>query len=247
MRSIPLVLLLAPCLLAGVQVRIEAVTRQTPALLASLTPEQRALLEKLNHADIEHLAKLRALVVPESWSQDEMAYSPLPETWPTARTSPKALVIDLAAQVFGAYENGKLVRWGPVSTGTGVSRTMPGLYHLNWRSRSRRSTVNPEWLMTWYYNFSSVDGNAMHAYSMPGFPASHGCIRLLERDAQWVYDWGEGWTLDEKSRLVTEGTPLLITGEYRYGAPPPWRTPAWWTQVIELPAMPAMADRLQGK
>jgi len=35
-------------------------------------------------------------------------------------------------------------------------------------------------------------GHSFHQYELPGHPASHGCIRLLERDATWIYDWGKG-------------------------------------------------------
>jgi hypothetical protein len=77
--------------------------------------------------------------------------------------------------------------------------------------------------MKWYYNFHNKRGLALHELELPGRPASHACVRLLARDARWIYDWGEGWTLDEPGWSVLEpGTPLWILGTYDFSAPPPW-------------------------
>jgi hypothetical protein len=123
----------------------------------------------------------------------------------------------------GAYEQGRLVRWGPVSTGRRETRTPSGAFHLTWRSKGRNSTDNAAWFLPWYFNFHNERGISFHQFDLPGYPASHACVRLLERDATWLYGWGDQWTLDEaKRRVVTPGTPVLIIGEYDYGSPPPW-------------------------
>jgi hypothetical protein len=89
--------------------------------------------------------------------------------------------------------------------------------------------------MRWYFNFGSREGLAFHQYSLPGSPASHGCIRLLERDAQWLFGWGQGWTLSAEGRIVNPGTPVLILGEYDFAAPPPWRSLTWLEHTVVLP------------
>jgi hypothetical protein len=77
--------------------------------------------------------------------------------------------------------------------------------------------------MQWYFNFANRRGLSFHAYALPGRPASHACLRLLERDARWLYNWGEQWRLDPRAHTVTEtGTPLRIDGAYDFAAPPPW-------------------------
>lgn len=195
-------------------------------LTARFEPEQLGLLEKLNRTDRERLPRLDSMVVPSQWDGDELVYSPLPPQVVDLVEHPKALVVHQPLQVFGAYEEGVLVRWGPVSTGREDRPTPSGLFHLNWRSRGRHSTVNPEWFLPWYYNFQNERGLSFHEYELPGEPASHACVRLLERDARWIYQWGEGWTLDERGWDVLEtGTPVWILGEYDYDSPPPWRDP----------------------
>jgi hypothetical protein len=72
-----------------------------------------------------------------------------------------------------------------------------------------------------------------------GTPASHGCVRVLRRDAQWLFEWGESWTLDTTgTRIVRPGTPVFVVGQYDFDAPPPWRSPAWLAQAVEMPPLP---------
>ena len=209
------------------------------ALEGRFSDREIGVLEKLNRADREHLRQLPILVIPEQWPDDERTLSPFPRRYDGAAALPTALVVDVPAQAFGAYQFGTLVRWGPLSSGTVENATPPGLYHLNWRAAGRASTVNPEWFLRWYFNFANESGRAFHLYDLPGQPASHGCIRLLERDAQWLFGWGREWRLDARGITTLEaGTPVLIVGAFEFGAPPPWRSLTWLRQPIELPESP---------
>ncbi len=190
----------------------------------------------LNRADVAHLGRLPVLVIPEQWLDDELQYSPLPLSCAWANEHPKALVVHQPSQVFGGYESGRLVRWGPVSSGREAHPTPSGLFHLNWRSPGRHSTVDPDWYLPWYFNFHNDRGIAFHQFTLPGRPASHACVRLLERDAQWLYEWGEGWVLDERGWTVLDpGTPVFILQQYDFGAPPSWRSLEWLARGVELP------------
>lgn len=207
--------------------------------LARLDPAQIGILEKLNRADRTRLARLPLLVVPGRWDLDELEYGPLPRRHEPLRSQPKVLIAHLPSQVFGAYEYGELVRWGPISSGRKADPTPPGHFHLNWRSPGRTSTLNPEWFMRWYFNFDSRDGRAFHAYGLPGLPASHACVRMLERDARWLYGWGEEWTLGTNAWTVErQGTPVVVLGSYDFDAEPPWRSQSWLERGIELPPDP---------
>jgi len=207
---------------SGVSYRVEP----TPADLRShFSAAQIELLEKLNRADRDHLARQDYLVVPDRWDADELDYGPLPRAVAELAPHPKALLVHLPSQVFGGYEHGRLVRWGPVSSGRREHPTPSGEFNLNWRSRGRHSTVDPTWYMEWYFNFHNERGLALHQYALPGRPASHACIRLLERDARWLYRWGDGWELDERGwEARRSGTPLWIVGQFDFDAPQPWLT-----------------------
>jgi lipoprotein-anchoring transpeptidase ErfK/SrfK len=200
----------------------------TAAELAKLfTPSQIEILEMLNRRDRAHLTRADpptpGLIVPDTWSEDPLAYSPFPREWPAAAASPKAIVVDQPFQAFAAYESGRLVRWGPVSSGRKETPTPDGTFTLTWRARSRRSTDNEDWLLEWYFNFVNERGVSFHLFDLPGYPASHACVRMLLRDAQWLYGWGEQWRLEPGGRKVaTPGTPVVILGTYPFGTPPAW-------------------------
>ena len=114
------------------------------------------------------------------------------------------------------------MRWGPTSTGKAATPTDSGLFFTNWKSRTTISTDDPSWILDWYVNFIALKGIAFHQYELPGKPASHGCVRLLEVDARWVYDWARQWTPGRGSRVKEYGTPVLVFGDYEYGRTAPW-------------------------
>jgi hypothetical protein len=179
------------------------------------------------------------MVMPADPPDGELEYSPLPISYSWALSFRKALVVDQPSQVFGAYEHGQLVRWGPVSSGCRRAPTPSGLFHCNWRSPARTSTLMAKLNMQWYFNFSNEKGFAFHQFDLPGLPASHGCVRLLARDAQWLYSWSDGWVLDDEERKVLrEGTPVLILGKFDFASPPPWRQIGWLSMGVDLPAEP---------
>jgi hypothetical protein len=220
---------------------VESTDRGETDLHQRFSAAQLDILEKLNRADRDHLGRLRELIVPDRWLLDELAYSVMPARYAWSASYPRMLLVYVPGQMFGAYAFGALVRWGPVSSGRRGSPTAAGLFHLNWRSVGHTSTIDPDWFMPWYFNFENRQGLSFHQYSLPGQPASHGCVRLLERDARWLFEWGEEWTLDAGgTRVLTPGTPVFIIGRYDFTAPPPWRSPEWLAQPIELPQLPVV-------
>jgi lipoprotein-anchoring transpeptidase ErfK/SrfK len=175
---------------------------------------------KINRIDERH-ARGRALMVPDSIA-GELSYSPLPESLPNLRSIPKFVLVSRRVQAFGAYENGRLVRWGPTSTGKEATPTDSGLFFTNWKSRRAISTEDPSWILDWYVNFIALKGVAFHEYDLPGRPASHGCVRLLEIDARWVFQWADQWVPGRGQTVREYGTPVLVMGDYDYHAPAPW-------------------------
>jgi hypothetical protein len=190
--------------------------------LSRFSVKQRNLLQKLNRADAAHLGGTKRLIVPSRWNLDELEYSPLPESIEELSEVPQAVVVDLPAQAFGGYEFGILVRWGPVSSGGPGRSTPAGHYHLNWNSRLRVSSVDDSWIMPWYFNFDSTAGYGFHEYSLPGRPASHGCIRMLECDAKWLFHWGR------------PGTTVIVRGRYDFTGPRRWMQPAWCSHGVTI-------------
>jgi hypothetical protein len=220
---------------------IEPLPKSDAALRERFTSAQIDILEKLNRRDRERLIRddppVPGIVVPTVWETDELAYSPLPIEWPASASHAKYLIVHQPMQVFGAYEFGRLVRWGPVSSGRKETPTPSGSFNLTWRSRKRTSTDNQAWILEWYFNFINSRGISFHQFDLPGYAASHACVRLLQRDAQWIYEWGDQWKLSADRRSVeVPGTPVLIIGAFGHGETPPWTSVASLALPLALPA-----------
>jgi hypothetical protein len=188
---------------------------------------------KINRLDLRHIRKGDSLIVALA-PADSLRFSPFPLQADAASALPKLLLVSVRVQAFAAYESGRLKRWGPTSTGREETPTPPRLYHTNWKDKERVSTFNDEWQLTWYVNLDNFLGISLHQYELPGRPASHSCVRLLEEDARWLYGWSEQWKLTPDGvGVVEEGTPVVIFGEYAYGKRPQWK---------RLPEDPAAAS-----
>lgn len=175
----------------------------------------------LNRIDLDHLRDGSTLVVPEDPSSTR-EISPFPPAL-GLDAPPRLLLVSKRVQAFAAYEAGTLVRWGAASTGRRETPTPDGLFATNWRAKLRRSSDNPAWLLPWYVNFINASGVSFHQFALPGYPASHACVRLLEADAQWIYAWAETWVLADRGRRIeVYGTPVLVFGEYDFDKPGPW-------------------------
>lgn len=205
-----------------------------PAALAALADSLGAagmhLVLRVNRLDLAHVRKGDSLIVPglidagDTLAADSLACSPFPPALAAADSVPKLLLIANRVQAFAGYEYGQLVRWGPTSTGRRDMPTPVGLYHVNWQDKERTSTFNDEWLLRWCSNLDNVLGTSIHEYALPGRPASHSCVRLLEADARWFYHWAEQWQLSADGReVLVPGTPVVVFGEYAFGQRPPWK------------------------
>jgi lipoprotein-anchoring transpeptidase ErfK/SrfK len=191
-------------------------------LKSEIGEEKMAVVLKLNRLDSQHLRAGATILIPEQ--VDELInYSPFPHRLEAVSEIPKLILVSLRVQAFGAYEYGNLVRWGPTSTGKKASPTPAGRYHTNWKSKATRSSINNEWLLPWYFNLDNRRGIAFHQYDLPGYPASHGCVRLLEEDAAWIYGWADQWKLSADRRVEAQGTPVIVFGKYDYGKQSPWK------------------------
>lgn len=187
------------------------------------SPEQQHLIFALNRVDARRLNKGDVLIVPDTLTGDLIDYSPFPRNLEILDSIPQTVLISQRVQGIALYEHSKLVRWGPVSSGKRSTPTPNGLHYGNFKARKKISTINPDWLMPYYFNFMNFEGVGVHEYSMPGFPASHACVRLRKEDAMYVYDWAEQWKLsDDANTILQNGTPFMVFGKYDFEKPVPW-------------------------
>lgn len=188
--------------------------------------ERIKIVELANRVRMSYIGERSQFVIPSFFYPDYRSYSPYPFHYPEAASLPKLFIIDKYTQTFGAYEYGKLIHWGLVSSGKSNRSTPPGRYNFNWKTYYKLSNAAPEgveWHLFWVYNFYAKIGLHVHQYSLPiGAPASHGCVRIARPDAQWNYRWANGWVRD-KGKLLRNGTPVIVIN----GNPPNNRAFQW--------------------
>lgn len=183
--------------------------------------EEQNIILSLSRLDARHISK-DTLVIPDTFAPDLRSYAPFPFYVPVLKVVHKMVVFSYPAQAFAAYEQGRLVRWGPTSLGKKSTPTPTGLFFANWKARETISTVSDEWKLKWNFNIWNKGGVGWHEYAMPGYPASHSCLRLLEPDAKFLYDFAHMWILKNNETLLAQGTPVLVYGEYPWGMGRPW-------------------------
>ncbi|QED39080.1 L,D-transpeptidase family protein [Antarcticibacterium arcticum] len=184
--------------------------------------EERNIL-LLNRIEKNRIKAGTRLVIPDTLFEDFLKYSPFPQEMPYLDSIPKTLLIAQRIQAFALYEKGRLIHWGPVSSGKQSTPTPNGLNYANFKSKRKVSTVDPDWIMPYYFNFMNFYGVGVHQYLLPGYPASHACVRLDMEDAKFIFDWAVPWKLDSRGRyLIKNGTPFMVFGEYNFNAQVPW-------------------------
>lgn len=181
-----------------------------------------AIYAALNRLDAVHFRPSKEYIVPDVYHADLLKYSPFPIQVNSLHNIDKCIFISYALQAFAAYEYGQLIRWGPASLGKKSTPTPTGLFHCNWKSKKTISTIDPEWIMEWYINLENKLGVSMHQYDLPGYPASHACVRLLKQDAVFLYRWTNSWELTDDWTIKQYGTPVIIFGDYVYEEYQPW-------------------------
>ncbi|MDX1602434.1 MAG: L,D-transpeptidase [Salinimicrobium sediminis] len=185
--------------------------------------DAKKIIFALNRMDPERLKAGIKLVIPDTITANFLDYSPFPSNFEMLEKIPKTVLISRRVQAFGLYEEGRLVRWGPVSSGKRSTPTPAGLFYGNYKAKRKISTVNGSWIMPYYFNFMNYYGVGVHQYAMPGYPASHACVRLYHDDAYFIYNWAEQWQLESGGREITRnGTPFMVFGDYDFEKPAPW-------------------------
>lgn len=218
-----------------------------------LGQERAKLVELINRRLLAELSVGDTIVVPTEFELDFRAYSPFPRYYIGGREFDKLFIIDKTVQAWAAYEYGQLVRWGIVNTGNPEQSPTPtGRYNFNWRAEHRVSSLSPPgetWDMYWVVNFHHERGIHIHQYPLPtGGPTSHGCVRAVDADAEWIYNWADLWKTtvpgdglgSASGRIIKQGTTVLVTGEDPPDHPTPFEYKKRYPILkrVELPEHP---------
>jgi hypothetical protein len=168
-----------------------------------------------------------------------------------------AIVVSIPEQLVHVYRNGIRIAVSTCSTGKTGHETPTGVFTVLQKDKDHRSATYNNAPMP-NMNRLTWDGVALHAGNLPGYPASHGCVRLP-------------LAFSEKLWTVTHlGTPVIIAGTHS----DPWelthpgmvlgayaeeefeaavasledkRHPSDWEQAQDYPVTTVVASTLDGK
>jgi lipoprotein-anchoring transpeptidase ErfK/SrfK len=187
-------------------------------LLGSATPPSEAF-EPVRHAarPVPRLA-----YAPEAFrTEDEVIASPAPPAtaaqpareaeprWAELQTieqavendgGPVRIVVSIPQQKAYVFTGDDLFGTSPVSTGKKGHSTPTGIFRILEKKVHHRSNLYSNAPMP-YMQRLTMGGVALHAGHLPGYPASHGCIRLP-------------WSFARKLYGITDyGTKVTVTNQ----------------------------------
>ena len=186
--------------------------------------EEQYTILALNRLDSKNKWRADTLAIPDKIDHSLMLYSPFPTQLEVLKEVKKMVFFSYPIQAYALYENGKLIKWGPTSMGKKAAQTKRGLMFANWKKELAISTVNSSWKLPFNFNIHNTLGIGWHQYDLPGYPASHSCLRLLMNDAKFMYNWADQWILNKGGATVkANGTPVIVFGDYQWGGKKPWK------------------------
>lgn len=104
-----------------------------------------------------------------------------------APEGPMVMVVSLPEQRLSVYRNSVRIGVSTVSTGKRGYETQTGVFPILEREREHFSNLYDNAPMPFMLRLT-WSGTALHAGRVPGYPASHGCIRLPAAFAEKLYD-----------------------------------------------------------
>ena len=96
------------------------------------------------------------------------------------------VIVSLSAQQAYLYRGDALIAVSAISTGTDEKPTPKGIFNVLAKKVMHRSQKYDNAPMPFMQRFDQY-GTALHAGHNPGYPASHGCIRLPAEFAKRLY------------------------------------------------------------
>jgi hypothetical protein len=100
---------------------------------------------------------------------------------------PMKIVAVLDIQRIYVFQNDRLIGFSTISSGKKGKETPTGIFNILQKNIDHKSNLYSNAPMPFMQRLT-WDGIAMHAGHLPGYPASHGCIRLPRAFAKTLFD-----------------------------------------------------------
>ena len=172
---------------------IRSLVLSLPALKEKPIPAQQmiALINRTHYLLVIHgsgniSTSKSKIFVPLDFSREPKI---LPEYLSAAAKYSKYILIDRRQQYLGLYEWGTLQKCFPISSGA-ANRTPVRKFRVHYMDEFHNSSKYDQAPMD--LALSIGNGYFIHEGIVPGYPASHGCIRLFPLDARFLfYHWAK--------------------------------------------------------
>ncbi len=142
---------------------------------------------------------------------------------------PVLVVVDRDDQLAMVYRNGIEIARTTVSTGKPGHETPTGVFQVLEKDAQHRSSTYNDAPMP-YMQRLTWDGIALHAGQLPGYPASHGCVRLPFDFSKKLYS------------ITDKGLTVVITSH----SAPPMTSPSAYALLSHLDAAAESAAEEKG-
>jgi L,D-transpeptidase catalytic domain len=141
-----------------------------------------------------------------------------------APKGPLQVVVSIADQRISVYDDGALIARSAVSTGVPRHPTPLGVFTVIAKKRWHRSNLYSAAPMP-YMQRITWSGIALHAGDLPGYPASHGCIRLKKDFAIRLWHLTKRYTrviiAPDDTQPVEITAPRLFAAKAKAPSAPP--------------------------
>jgi lipoprotein-anchoring transpeptidase ErfK/SrfK len=155
--------------------------------------------------------------------------------------NPLRMVVVLDIQRLYVFDGDKLVGFSTMSSGKAGKETPSGIFKILQKKIYHESNIYANAPMPFMQRLT-WDGIAIHAGHLPGYPASHGCIRLPKRFAEALYGVtqmdGEVVILESLSKPLARPKPATVEPAANPPATVPGQVPQPATGQGELQPQP---------
>ncbi len=155
-----------------------------------LTPTQsNAVMRHWGSSAIVMIAAMAALMAPTADAAAKQARrtQPAETTAPREAGEPIMAIVSIKSQQVTLYDAEGWILRAPVSTGVKERETPAGVFAIVQKNKEHRSNMYDD---AWMPNMQRItwNGLALHGGPLPGYAASHGCVRMPYGFAEKLFD-----------------------------------------------------------
>ena len=163
---------------------------------------RRAVIERIVAASSAWLAAGLSLRIAHAQTAEEIhQLKPGQFVWHPEREpeGPVSIIVSIPDQLVHVYRNGVRIGVSTCSTGKPGHTTPTGVFTILQKDKDHHSSTYDDAPMP-NMNRITWSGVALHAGNLPGYPASHGCIRLPMKFSEVLFG------------VTHVGTPVIVAG-----------------------------------